>query len=161
MIENAPVSGQRNLAPPPFLILAALVFWGWLSGMLVFGVIMGVVLESSRFIKIRFDFSPDDFRRLWHFCGVLGLAFVLYTFTMNDEGGGFGTLLHGSAAGRNAMLSGIHAASAIPRWLPMLLFLLVAAFHLPRLGRRLCAGGHPRPLGHLRHRPIRTICAKL
>ncbi len=124
---------SKNMATPPCLLLAALVFWGWLSGLLLFGVLMGVILESSRLIKVRFDLSAEDFRRLWNFCGLLGLALLLYTFTTNEEGGGVSNLFHGAAA-RNAVLSGVHAASVIPRWLPMLLFLLVAAQNFSERG---------------------------
>ncbi len=81
---------------PPFLLLAALIFWGWQSHLLVFGAVMGVILESARFIKVRWDLSTDDFRRLWNFCALLGFALALYVFSTNDEGGGFSNLFHGT-----------------------------------------------------------------
>lgn len=132
MTERAPVS--QNTATPAFLILAALAFWGWQSGLLIFGVIMGAILESSRFLKVRFDLSPDDFRRLLNFCGLLGVALLLYAFTTNEEGGGTGNLFHGAGAGHNAMLSSAHAVTIIPRWLPMIFFLLVAAQNFSERG---------------------------
>jgi hypothetical protein len=132
MKDRAPVTANR--ATPPFLLLATLAFWGWLSGLLIPGILMGVIAESSRFTKARFDVSADDFRRLWNFCGLLGVALVLYTFTTNEEGGGFGNLLHGSDAGRNAMLSSVHVATVIPRWLPIILFLLLAAQNFSERG---------------------------
>jgi protein-glutamine gamma-glutamyltransferase len=110
---------------PPFLLLAALVFWGWQSGLLLFGAIMGLVLESSRFIKARWDLTGEDFRRLWNFSTLLALTLVVYVFTTNEEGGGLNGLLHSSAvaAARNAGVS----ATTFLRWLPMTLFLFVAA----------------------------------
>jgi transglutaminase-like putative cysteine protease len=110
---------------PPLLLLAALLFWGWQSGLLLFGAIMGLVLESPRFIKARWDLTGDDFRRLWNFCTLLALTLVVYVFTTNDEGGGLNRLLHSStvAAARNAGVS----ATTFLRWLPMTLFLFVAA----------------------------------
>jgi hypothetical protein len=108
-------------------MLAALVFWGWQSGLLVFGAVMGVVLESARFIKVRWDLSTDDFRRIWNLCVLLAGALALYVFATNGEGGGFGSLLHGAATGQNAALSGIHTISTLTRWLPMIFFLFVAA----------------------------------
>jgi hypothetical protein len=110
---------------PPFLLLAALVFWGWQSGLLLFGAIMGLVLESSRFIKARWDLTGEDFRRLWNFSTLLALTLVVYVFTTNEEGGGLNGLLHSSAvvAARNAGIS----ATTFLRWLPMTLFLFVAA----------------------------------
>ena len=65
---------------------------------------MGVVLESARFIKARWDLTGEDFRRIWNFCMLLALALVVYVFTTNEEGGGLNGLLHSSAAvaARNA-----------------------------------------------------------
>jgi hypothetical protein len=113
------------MKPPPFLLLAALLFWGWQSGLLLFGAIMGLVLESSRFIKARWDLAGEDFRRLWNFSVLLALTLVVYVFTTNEEGGGLNGLLHSSAvvAAHNAGIS----ATTFLRWLPMTLFLFVAA----------------------------------
>ncbi|MGB7745933.1 MAG: transglutaminase domain-containing protein [Verrucomicrobiia bacterium] len=113
------------MKPPPFLLLAALLFWGWQSGLLLYGAIMGLVLESSRFIKARWDLTGEDFRRLWNFSTLLALTLVVYVFTTNEEGGGLNSLLHVSAvvAARNAGVS----ATTFLRWLPMTMFLFVAA----------------------------------
>ncbi|MDD5141332.1 MAG: transglutaminase domain-containing protein [Verrucomicrobiales bacterium] len=110
---------------PPFLLLATLVFWGWQSGFLLAGAIMGVVLESARLVKVRWDLTEEDFRRIWNFCVLLALALVVYAFAANEEGGGLSGLLQSSAAAatRNAGLS----ATAFLRWLPMTLFLFIAA----------------------------------
>jgi hypothetical protein len=134
MTANAPTTERVNRSTPPFLMLAALTFWGWQSGLLVVGVVMGLGLESSRFIKLRFEFSAVDFRRIWNFCGLLGLALALYAFSSDEEVGGIGNLLHGSDAGRNAVASGLRAATIMPRWLPMILFLFVAAQNFSEAG---------------------------
>lgn len=86
---------------------------------------MGLVLESSRFIKARWDLTGEDFRRLWNFSTLLALTLVVYVFTTNEEVGGLNGLLHSSAvvAARNAGIS----ATTFLRWLPMTLFLFVAA----------------------------------
>ena len=49
---------------------------------------MAIILESSRLIKARWDFSDDDFARLWTFCTLLLLGAVVYVFTTNEAGGG-------------------------------------------------------------------------
>jgi len=64
MTLNAPQSEKENRSTPPFLILAVLIFWGWQSGLLFYGAVMGFVLESFRIVRIRFDFSAVDFRRI-------------------------------------------------------------------------------------------------
>jgi hypothetical protein len=110
---------------PPLLLLAALAFWGWQSGFLLLGTLMGVVLESARLIKARWDLEAEDFRRIWSFCVLLSLALIVYTFATNKEGSGMNGLLHTSAmdATRRLGVSG----STFLRWLPMTLFLFVAA----------------------------------
>ena len=125
MTENAPTFPASSAKTPPFLLLAVLLFWGWQSGFLLAGAIMGIVLEGARFIKARWDLTEGDFRRIWNFCTLLVLTLVVYVFTTNEEGGGLNGLLHVSAvvAARNAGVS----ATTFLRWLPMTMFLFVAA----------------------------------
>ena len=134
MTENAVIPQKENRNTPPLLLLAALAFWGWQSGLLIFGVVMGVVLESSRFIKPRFEFSAVDFRRILNFCGLFGLALVFYAFTSDEEIGGIGNLLRASPSGESAVVSGLHAATIVPRWLPIIFFLLIAAQNFSDVG---------------------------
>jgi hypothetical protein len=108
---------------PPFLLLATLAFWGWQSGLLWAGIALGTVLESSRFIKARFDLADEDFRRIWNLCIVLTLAVAAIVFTTNDEGGG----AINSPTVNNTSSATIHTATTLLRWLPMTLFLFVAA----------------------------------
>ena len=107
---------------PPLLLLAALAFWGWQSELLWVGIALGAGLESARLIKARFDLTEADFRRLWNLCTLLTLAVAVVVFTSNDTGGP----TQGSPANlaRNAT---VHTATTLLRWLPMTLFLVVAA----------------------------------
>ncbi len=69
------------MKPPPFLLGAALLFWGWQSGFLIVGAVMAVVLEGARLMKARWEFAEDDFSRVWTFCTLLFLAAGVYAFT--------------------------------------------------------------------------------
>src|SRR5208283_5083982 len=97
MTDNAPALPDRHARTPPFLLPAALLFWGWQSDLLLPGAIAGLVLESARFIKGRWDLTEQDFRRIWNFCMLLALALVVFVFATNQEGGGWSGLLHPSA----------------------------------------------------------------
>ena len=59
---------------PPFVLGVTLLFWGWQTDFLLEGALMGVVLEASRFVKIRWELTDDDFKRIWTFCALLFLA---------------------------------------------------------------------------------------
>jgi protein-glutamine gamma-glutamyltransferase len=111
---------------PPFLLLAALLFWGWQSEFLLVGAILGVILESARFIHARWDLDDDDFNRIASFCLVLNVALAAYVFTTNDMGGGLSGMIHGNTA-VNAVNSGALAATRFLRWLPMTTFALIVA----------------------------------
>ena len=109
---------------PHFLLLATLMFWGWQSGFTLVGAILGVVLESARFIRVRWDFTEEDFRRIWNLCTILSLGVIVYTFSTNETGGTNG-LLPASAAEATRNLG--FSAFAFQRWLPATLFLFIAA----------------------------------
>ncbi|MEW6264169.1 MAG: transglutaminase-like domain-containing protein [Thermodesulfobacteriota bacterium] len=86
---------------PPLLLAAALVFWGWQTGLLAFGLIMALIVEGSRLIGRRFEFTLAEYSRIADLCGLIFLAMLVYRYAADAE----------SAA----------------RWLPLALFLLVAA----------------------------------
>jgi protein-glutamine gamma-glutamyltransferase len=114
---------------PPLLMGATLLFWGWQTGFLPEGIAMGLILESSRVVKVRWEFSDDEFARVLTFCVVLFLAAMIFAF--NDNGGpaDFGQLFEGFNSGseHNASNASAMTADALFRWLPMIFFLFIAA----------------------------------
>jgi len=114
---------------PPFVLGATLLFWGWQTDFLIPGAIMGITLEASRYVKLRWDLADDDFKRIWTFCALLFLAAAVYAFA--DGGGpeGFGRLIQGPtiASERDAGSASARTAAALIRWLPMLFFLFLFA----------------------------------
>ncbi|MES1181011.1 MAG: transglutaminase-like domain-containing protein, partial [Verrucomicrobiota bacterium] len=114
---------------PPLLLGTTLLFWGWQTGFPIVGAVLGAVLESARFVKLRWDLADEDFSRIWTFCVVLALAAGLYAFATSDGPASFGKLFNGANAAekQGANNSTIHTATALLRWLPMVMFLFVAA----------------------------------
>lgn len=108
---------------------ATLVFWGWQTGFWVEGVAMALILESSRIIKTRWEFSDDEFARIFTFCVVLFLAAVIFAF--NDNGGpsDFSQMFQNpnATSERNAGAASTMTMDALIRWLPMIFFLFIAA----------------------------------
>ena len=78
---------------PPLLLGAALLFWGWQTGHLVEGAVMAAVLEGAQWIKARWDFTDEDFRRIWTFCALLLLARGGLRLHRQRRAGGFARLL--------------------------------------------------------------------
>jgi hypothetical protein len=111
---------------PPFLLGAGLLFWGWQSDLLAVGAVMGLVIESARFTKLRWDLSDTDFRRILTFCTLFTLAATLYVFTAAQESGG-GFQGPAGAVGRAMGISSLRTSTTFFRWLPMFLFLFAAA----------------------------------
>jgi hypothetical protein len=114
---------------PPLLLGAGLLFWGWQAGHLAEGAVMAAVLEGAQWIKARWDFTDEDFRRIWTFCALLLLASALYAFTAIGGPGDFRGLFQnpGFANGRNAGTASARTIASLIRWLPMIFFLFMAA----------------------------------
>ena len=114
---------------PPFLIGATMLFWGCQTDFIIAGIVMAVILESSQFIKTRWEYSDDEFARIWTFCNLLLLAALIFAF--NDNGGpsGFSQLIENlnSNSEKAASTASNMTADAVIRWLPMIFFLFVAA----------------------------------
>jgi protein-glutamine gamma-glutamyltransferase len=129
MIPDPPNAETRGRKTPPFLLGATLLFWGWQTGFLAVGAVLAVVLESARWVGTRWDLSDEDFDRVWNFCTLLILAAGIFAFGANAGPGGFGSMFSGPAiaVGTKVGLSGERTATALLRWLPMLLFPFVAA----------------------------------
>lgn len=66
------------MRPPPFLIAASLLFWGWYAGLLIPAGLCGALLEMPRWTTQRLDFRDNDLRRLWIFCCLLLLGAMVF-----------------------------------------------------------------------------------
>ena len=49
---------------PPFLIGAVLAFWGWQSGHLLAGIVLGIALEAPRYLKLRLELGAAEHSRI-------------------------------------------------------------------------------------------------
>lgn len=114
---------------PPLLLGAGLAFWGWQTGFLIPGALMGLVLEGARLIRARWEFSDDDFSRIWTFCSLALLAAAVYAFTASEGASDFRGFFHSPnlMTQRNAGVAAARTTSALLRWLPMIFFLFIAA----------------------------------
>jgi hypothetical protein len=114
---------------PPFLLGAALLFWGWQTGFVLIGALMAVLLEGARWIKVRWEFSEEDFTRIWVFCTLLFLAAAVFAFTANEGPGEYRGFFQNPSpsTSRSASNATARSAAALFRWTPMLFFLFVAA----------------------------------
>jgi len=90
---------------------------------------MACLLEGARLIKLRWDFSNEDFTRIWVFCTVALLAAAVYAFSSNEAPTDFHGFFESPsvATERNMGASSARAAMTIVRWLPMIFFLFAAA----------------------------------
>ena len=70
---------------PPWLMGAALLFWGWENGMLVWGVVLGAALEGSRWTRTRWEFSNTDLTRITVLSLTLSLAAGLLLYSTQDR----------------------------------------------------------------------------
>ena len=55
----------------PFLMGGAILFWGWETKLFLLSVAMAAVLEGSRYLRVRWEFSETDLNRICDLCLVL------------------------------------------------------------------------------------------
>jgi hypothetical protein len=65
---------------PPFVLAAALAFWGWRSGHYGAAALMALLAEGPRYVRLRFDLQHGDFARVADLCSVLFVALVGWLF---------------------------------------------------------------------------------
>lgn len=114
---------------PPLLLAATLAFWGWQTGFLVIGIALGVILEASRWVKVRWAFSDEELNQLWNITVVLFLGAGSYAFAtqegMSAVTGFFGANSFGERS--KAMDKAAATVLVFLQWLPMVFFPFVAA----------------------------------
>ena len=62
---------------PVLLLGASLMFWGWQSDHWIWAALMAIILESARLIRLRWDLSNADFRRISDLCVILFLILLI------------------------------------------------------------------------------------
>lgn len=114
---------------PPLLLGAALLFWGWQTGLLPVAAALACVLEGSRWIKARWQFSAADLHRIWNLCTFLFLG-SLALAVLSDQGM---ALLDSSpranSPGARAQALNRTARSVLLffQWMPLVFFPMMAA----------------------------------
>ena len=114
---------------PPLLLGAAVLFWGWQTGLFIFAVPMAVILEGARFIPRRWDFSQTDFNRVWDLCGILFAGAMIYAFIANEGADAVSSFFQSrSFSARNrALIRSANVVLFFLRALPIVFFPLAAA----------------------------------
>jgi protein-glutamine gamma-glutamyltransferase len=69
---------NATMKTPIFLLGAAVIFWGWHSGMLIFALAIATVLEASRWVNWRWNLSAKDFKRIANLCLILVMGLIIY-----------------------------------------------------------------------------------
>lgn len=114
---------------PPFLLGAALLFWGWQTGLLWVGAATGLLLESSHWVRARWRFSQADLDRVWNLCVALFLGATLYAFFSTDSLTAVsGLWKDNSASSRLATINqSKRSLFQLLQWLPLLFIPIVLA----------------------------------
>jgi len=64
----------------PFVLAATLAFWGWRSGNYGSCVLLAVLVEAPRYLRLRFELSYLDFTRVAQLCTIIFVGLLGYLF---------------------------------------------------------------------------------
>src|SRR5258708_5628551 len=117
------------MKPPLLLLGAALLFWGWQTDILFVAATMAIILEGAPWFKSRWQFSQEDFSRIWTFRTLVLLGAAVYAFSSNNGPADIRSLFQNPtlSAQRGAAAAGARTAATLFRWLPMVFFPFIAA----------------------------------
>src|SRR3982074_3514074 len=101
-----------RVTPPPLLLGAALLFWGWQAGFLFLAPPLAGVVAAGRALTWRLELSATDFHRLTDLCTLLIVVSGIYLF---------------STTGTSRAADGPRALTLLLQWLPLLFFPLFAS----------------------------------
>jgi transglutaminase-like putative cysteine protease len=100
------------VSPPPLLLGAAVIFWGWQTGFLLVGLPLAILIESSRALTWRLELSGTDFHRVTDLCTLLIVVSGVYLF---------------STTGTARTAGGPRAMTILFQWFPLLLCPLIVS----------------------------------
>ena len=95
------------IKPAPLLLAVGLLFWGWFSGFVAVALVLAVVLEAPRYIRLRWELSSRDFERIADLCTVAFVSALAFQFVQSRHF-------------PDSLISALV-------WLPMLFFALILA----------------------------------
>src|SRR5262249_62214737 len=84
--SRGPRTPVSSAAPPPFLLGAALFFWGWQTGLLPFALVLAPLLEGARYTQWRLEMSRRDVHRVADLCAVLLVGMSIYLLAAGNAG---------------------------------------------------------------------------
>ncbi len=68
---------------PPFLLGAAVIFWGWQTELWILAIPIAISLEASPWVSSRWDFSQEDFLRIANLSLMILLSLFIYLLINN------------------------------------------------------------------------------
>jgi transglutaminase-like putative cysteine protease len=72
------------VTPPPLLLAAGLVFWGWQTGLWPAACVMASILEGARLPPWRWELARSDFNRVSDLCTIIFVGLVVYLGATTD-----------------------------------------------------------------------------
>ncbi|HWF17687.1 MAG TPA: transglutaminase domain-containing protein [Verrucomicrobiae bacterium] len=114
---------------PPMLVGAALLFWGWQTEFFIVATVLAVVLEGSRYVRLRWEMTTEDFSRIWTFCTLLLVACLAYAFSASNGPANLRGIFSsaGFMAQNTIATVSTRTAVLVIRWLPLVYFFFIAA----------------------------------
>jgi len=70
---------------PPFVLAAVVAFWGWRSGNYAAALLLALLLEAPRYLRLRFELSYLDFTRVAQLCTVIFVGLLAYLFATVEQ----------------------------------------------------------------------------
>jgi transglutaminase-like putative cysteine protease len=122
------------MSAPPLLTSAALLFWGWQTGIVMPALALAAICHAPSLTRARWEFDETDFRRAADISVLLFVISAILCFALENNVV-MALLTIGPLAPDPENIGAFRAAFILFQWLPILLFPIVAVQALSNAGR--------------------------
>ncbi|MDH5638925.1 MAG: transglutaminase domain-containing protein [Nitrospinota bacterium] len=77
------------MKPPPLLLGATAIFWGWQTGLIIPGILVAIAMEGRSLATSRLAFSLREYRMIWNLCALIALASFAFSLSEGIRTGMF------------------------------------------------------------------------
>ncbi|MDH5509829.1 MAG: transglutaminase domain-containing protein [Nitrospinota bacterium] len=77
------------MKPPPLLLGATALFWGWQTGLIIPGILVAIAMEGRFLSTSRLAFSLREYRMIWNLSALIALASFAFSLSEGIHTGMF------------------------------------------------------------------------
>ena len=77
------------MKPPPHLLGATALFWGWQTGLIIPAILVAILMEGRYMASSRLAFTLREYRMIWNLCAIIVFSSIAFSVSEGVRAGMF------------------------------------------------------------------------